>query len=694
MGSSRVVPWVKAKMTEMFRLPARFFVKSIAFLQTKITGVAFFMRGEPSGIGRRRAFLAIVALPIICAFAAFVVWKIDATGIFHRVDLWMYDYTRRIASSGALGTNTRVVLVTFDSADAKEEEKNYHSSVLTDEHLAELLRKLAKAQATAIGVDIFRGEPIPKDSHALTDFVREGSKYPIVFSWQASNSDADEDMDILPPQAMRSDSETLAACMANHQLGFCDMPSSTLDRVTRTICLEMAANNQQDTIRDAARMANSGMVRSFACELASKALKINDVPGAVRDRYGWPIVDGNLSKLETTEGFQIPMDYSGGPASSFVSKTVRDLDRGVDGSFCAGKVVILANLQEGKDEKFKTPLGTEKNLIDNFGDDRELGCILHCRATDQLLRICDDKNGGLRRPVVWRATAWTWLAAAIGGALAGLLGAWLAPDMSGILGSVAFAIICAVVLGLVLFCLRCFFLGWALFIPQTSLLASVEASALSSYCGSILLGLRGLRGSRSPVPAQSGSRSQKLDDSDGGRIEKPATDGDRYLSQPAPAREVKRDLIALQPKVENWVTNYALRYGLCPPDWVIRKRFDIPRGSFNKMWKRSKVLRLWREDRQKQEVKQGRRNVTSSRFSIEQFEASECTAIDEAARAEAAEKVARLSRAQVEEQLLNYCKDPGKRVELKAKFAAAGEEELNETLISVWSSPQKYISHP
>ena len=144
---------------------------------------------------------------------------------------------------------------------------------------------------------------------------------------------------------------------------------------------------------------------------------------------------------------------------------------------------------------------------------------------------------------------------------------------------------------------------------------------------------------------------------------------------------VGRHLEALRPKVERWVSLLVAQFGICPPDVVIRRKFELAKSSLNKIIKRSELLLMERQARDAKKRRLGTRGKLMDYFSLAQIKDEKPDPSDGLFVKETFETVQKLTPEAAREELLGYVKDAQARLVLEEKMRNWPEEELRHWLV-------------
>ena len=327
-----------------------------------------------------------------------------ALGWLLGLELGVHDWYLRYRT-GAGEADPRMVIVGFTNDDLKR-----YGHPFSDGLVADLLERLAKAGAVAIGFDLIRPDPVEGDEEGsyerLAAVLREhGSIVGVMLLPQEGQDDAFGP----PPAIAAADSE---------RVGLADIYPDRADGTVRRGLLYYVDG-------DAARW-------SLAAQLALRYLAsehgigLELVPGRERGlRLGEavlaPLVDepGPYGALAELSGYyQFLLTYPSG-AAPFRSVNLADALR--DGADLApvvrGRIVLFGSRASHLKDYLRAPIGVSEAPLDGA----LYGVTLHAHITSQLIRQALGEDGGLRPVGVHADRAWIWAWSVVGGAIGVLL---------------------------------------------------------------------------------------------------------------------------------------------------------------------------------------------------------------------------------------------------------------------------------
>ncbi|WP_295315571.1 adenylate/guanylate cyclase domain-containing protein [Roseobacter sp.] len=305
---------------------------------------------------------ALLILAAGCAVFA-VIAGLRAAGALQRIELVHYDRTvARLANTEPAGD---VVIVAIG-----EEDLARWGWPLPDEKLAELLEALKGAGATAIGVDIYRDNPVAPGSAALTRAF-DNSRSVWITMLGASGANA-----IRGPAFAESADST----------GFADVPVDPDGVVRRALLL--TSDGAGVSLSFAARLAflAAGQAGLKSAPDDPSVLLFGDTP-VPRLRDG----SGSYRGIDDT-GYQIAVAWQNGPPVAKVISAADLLDGRAGAGDIAGRVVVLGLTSISIKDNFRTPLNRPPHRPFSYG------VSVHAAVVQQLIDISAGRLRPLRSP--------------------------------------------------------------------------------------------------------------------------------------------------------------------------------------------------------------------------------------------------------------------------------------------------------
>jgi len=302
------------------------------------------------------------------ALAAAAVLALRAAGAFAGPELWLHDRFVAVRESTRPAHPVRdepeVVLVTIDEDDVRA-----HGHPLPDATLARALRTLAGAGAAAIGVDLYRDEPVPPGTDALAALAAAEPR--IVFVEKVQDAMADG----VPPPAFASPERVAASDVVVDS-----------DGVVRRALLYVWDAEGRAHVGLGLRLVLVALGDTPASPLLAPAGREDDPRRPLRLGAGrierFLGDDGGYRGADDAD-YQILLDFRGDPAPRMARHTLSALLAGaVPASRLAGRIVLLGSAAESVRDDFRAPAG---GLL--FDTEMRHGVEIHAQIADQLLRI-------------------------------------------------------------------------------------------------------------------------------------------------------------------------------------------------------------------------------------------------------------------------------------------------------------------
>jgi CHASE2 domain-containing sensor protein len=300
-------------------------------------------------------------------------------GSLQPLELAIYDALRVVWAGNQ--PSERVLLV-----GATEDDIARWHWPLRDGELAELLDRLASWKPRAIGVDLYRDRPQPPGSDQLATVLARHPEIVWVFKLGGEN-----DREVPAPELLRhTDRAVLADILVD--------PGGVVRR---------GLLYADDGVENYATMG----VSLALLYLAPEGIRLRPESGD-RLRLGKSL----LSRLNASQGpyvrlddrgYQILLDYHGGP-EPFRRVSIADvMDRNAVASLVRDRIVIIGSAAESVRELFVTPFNSE---VTGLGVPPSIGITMHGYLADQLIRGALDGQPSLgalthRAEMIW---IWGW----------------------------------------------------------------------------------------------------------------------------------------------------------------------------------------------------------------------------------------------------------------------------------------------
>ena len=389
---------------------------------------------------RRMAREPTVAALLLASAAFAGVYGLRWAGALQWIELFVYD---RYVGVRAFESPTEQRVVTIG---VMEDEISQHGWPLADGVLADILARVLALEPAAVGVDIYRDQPVGDGHERLAELLRTRQEIYWVSKFREGAWEG-----IAPPAALDGTGRT----------GFSDVMEDSAGIVRRGL---LYLDDQQTSETGfALRLALAYLARHGVTPGPSPdnpdhlALgKVSLVPFEANDG-GYVRADAN--------GYQILLDFKRGPGtppfysvSELLAGTIRPAE-------IRDKVVIIGVTAESVKDYFYTPLSR-----DFRAEQTMFGSVLHGEIVGQLIRHGLD-GVALTRSLSERQEAlWIFLWALLGAALARL---------SGTLLSFA-AVLAGFLAALVIISLVAFDRAWWIPVVPPALVALVSAGLVTS----------------------------------------------------------------------------------------------------------------------------------------------------------------------------------------------------------------------
>jgi CHASE2 domain-containing sensor protein len=349
----------------------------------RLIGRGTHLRDQIARISSSPRLKALIAANIIAA----LIIVVRAVGLLQPLELAIYD-ALRVAWAGDQPSD-RVILIGMTEDDIAR----WHWP-LRDGDLAELLDRLASWKPRAIGVDLYRDRPEPPGSDQLAAVLARHPEIVWVFKLAGEN-----DRGVLAPEPLRhTDRAVLADILMDP------------DGVVRRGLLYA-----EDGVENYASLG----VQLALLYLAPEGIRLGPESGD-RLRLGKTSIGllnasrGPYVRLDD-RGYQILLDYHGGP-EPFRRVSIADvMDRNAVAALVRDRIVIIGSAAESVPDLFTTPFNRE---VTGRGGPPITGITMHGHLADQLIRGAIDGEPSLRGFTHRVETIWVWGWAIAGNLLA------------------------------------------------------------------------------------------------------------------------------------------------------------------------------------------------------------------------------------------------------------------------------------
>jgi CHASE2 domain-containing sensor protein len=346
-----------------------------------LIGRGTHLRNQLARISRSPRLRALIAANCIAA----LIILLRAASLLQPFELAIYD-ALRVAWAGDQPSR-RVILVGVTEGDIAR----WHWP-LRDGELAELLDRLAGWKPRAIGVDLYRDRPEPPGGDQLEAVLARHPEIVWVFKLGGENQPG-----VLAPEPLRHTDRAVLADILVDSAG---------------------------VVRRGLLYADDGVENYPALGVALALLYLAPEGIRLRPESGDRLRLGKtlISRLSASQGpyvrlddrgYQILLDYRGGP-EPFRRVSIADvMDRNAVASLVRDSIVIIGSAAESVRELFVTPFNSD---VAGLGVPPITGITMHGYLADQLIRGALDGEPSLGALTHRAEMIWTW-----GWAIAGTL---------------------------------------------------------------------------------------------------------------------------------------------------------------------------------------------------------------------------------------------------------------------------------
>ncbi|NHC36110.1 CHASE2 domain-containing protein [Scytonema millei] len=392
----------------------------------------------------RQVFLTIFQASLI---ATTLVMGVRSQGILQTWELSAFDALMRIRP--AEPPDPRILVVTVTEADVQAQPaKERGAASISDRTLAQLIQKLEQFQPRAIGLDIYRENPVGEEYADLARTMQQSDRFFAV----CKASEEDKKSGVAPPPEV-----------PKQRLAFSDVVLDA-DGILRRQLLAMAAAPPCTTDK------------SLSLQLATRYLADLGIQPQLTSENDWQIGKVIFQTLEEntggyhnidSRGYQLLLNYR---AANPIAKQVTVADvfhNRLTADLVKDRIVLIGTIAESFHDYWSTPYSSSQFLHQKMP-----GVVVQAHMLSQILSAVLDRRPSIWVWSQWSEVFWVWCWSVVGGILAyRLQGLRL-----GLAGAIAFSVVYGVCFSLLLLG------GWIPLIPAA--LALVLASAyVAVYVG-------------------------------------------------------------------------------------------------------------------------------------------------------------------------------------------------------------------
>ncbi len=344
-----------------------------------------------------------------------IVSLVQSLGFLEKWELQVYDIMLRARHDPKVN-DPRIVLVGID-----EDDIHWKDYPVRDGLMAKLLDKILKAEPCAVGVDIYRDLPEPRDGSErkpLAELFDREEKLVVIYNLPGP------DLVQPPPELMGPESE--------FNIAFNDSFPPDSRGMVRRLLLEATLNNEKGEPEFKYALSFNLAMRYVAVEAAKRGL--DGTPHFLGSSF--KLGKATFSKLHPNDGgyhhldaggIQIMMDFKS-PAL-FDTYSMRDVIEGkIPATVFRDRIVLVGTTCPSIKDYLTTPLK---------GDQEQYGVAIHAQAVNQLLRAALDGDPTTRVLSQWQQRVWSFLWAVLGGGVGYALFRWPKASVLAIFGGAA-----------------------------------------------------------------------------------------------------------------------------------------------------------------------------------------------------------------------------------------------------------------
>lgn len=317
-------------------------------------------------------------IPIISLITTGLLLFISWLGLLQIWELKAYDHF--LTKTPIAGIDSRILVI---AADEQDISKNGYGYPLSDRTITRLLEKIISYQPAAIGLDIFRDQPMPAndlEGHEL--LLNTVNKYPNIITICAGDN---PNNNVSPPE------------VTSGQIGFVDLYNDqylTGDDQVRRYLLTSSGNLF-------AKKISCQTSYSFAWLLAYHYLQQQDIPVETVN-LDWRFGRQVIPRLSPNSGGYQGLDAGGNQfliryrnqqqlAPQFTIRDVLENQDSFDPHWFTDRIVIIGIIAYSVPDIHSTPYG------------KMAGLLIHGTVISQLLSIAQDND---RRFLIWWLPWW------------------------------------------------------------------------------------------------------------------------------------------------------------------------------------------------------------------------------------------------------------------------------------------------
>jgi CHASE2 domain-containing sensor protein len=334
-----------------------------------------------------------LALPLIAQISTIVAVStilVRSLGLLQSYELSAFDSLMRLRPTEA--PDNRILIVTVTDSDVQSQAAlDRGSASLSDKVLAQLLAKLEQLQPRAIGLDIYRENPVNPELTNLIKTLRQNDKFVAVCKISEENNNGG----VRPPPEV-----------PKQRLGFSDAVIDD-DNIIRRQLLAMASISPCDTDK------------SLSFQLASLYLASQNIAPILTPEKNWRFGNVIFKNLEENSGGYHKVDNLGHQVmlnwrSSYpvaTTVTLADvLNNKLKPQLVKNRIVLIGTIAESFHDYLSTPYSTGKLPYEEMP-----GVVIQAHMVSQILSATLDK-----RPLLsfWSKSSeslWIWCWAIVGG---------------------------------------------------------------------------------------------------------------------------------------------------------------------------------------------------------------------------------------------------------------------------------------
>ncbi|BAZ16667.1 serine/threonine protein kinase with Chase2 sensor [Calothrix sp. NIES-4071] len=311
---------------------------------------------------------------------------IQKLGVLEGLELRVYDQMQQLRASP--GVDSRLLIVGVTEKDVRK-----WGWPLSGEILDRLLGKLDSFQPRAIGLDIFRDQPVNPGHDKLSERLRLSDTItPVCKHTDKTN------IGTPPPQGIEAE-----------RVGFVDVAEDTDGIIRRNLLLLSPSQSCSAEFSFGLQLALKYLeVQNIRAEYINEELKLRNIifKRLQNDFGGYRAADAG--------GYQVMLNYRSSKIAEQVTVTDILTDQ-VKPDLIKNRIVLIGSTAESLKDILKTPYSSGK--LDNSGD--MAGVEIHAQSVSQILSVV--LNG---QPLLWSLPEWGEVLLIGGCALIGGLLVW------------------------------------------------------------------------------------------------------------------------------------------------------------------------------------------------------------------------------------------------------------------------------